>query len=156
MTRRSVSFLEEPTGRLYNSLIQYAQQRCPTALLVVRHSLPLSEKGESVLKRLDVFLKDKVTSSEWPGTKLIGRTADVYHFAFGSECAAALRQITHALYNWKQPGLPEDLCFLRDDGEPLLVSIAHEREGYLLLSEHELECLPDTFPEINSILDLEA
>ena len=50
---------------------------------------------------------------------------------------------------WRQPDLPEDLCLLRADGSPWLATIAHEADGFLLLSEAEREDLNTRVPALD-------
>jgi hypothetical protein len=63
-----------------------------------------------------------------------------------------LKKATNALYGWVQPELPEDLCLLRDEKEAWLVSIAHERDSYLCLSEDERSRLLDALPQLAALL----
>jgi hypothetical protein len=56
------------------------------------------------------------------------------------------------LYEWQQPERPEDLALLRRDGTPLLGSSAHERDGFLVLDEDELERLSLTLPWLPEVL----
>ncbi len=156
MDRACLSLRIEPQGDLYLKLIEYATTQCDVALLVVRHSVllaPLDPEGERVLEQLEPFLKRKAELSEWPGTELLGHTALVHYYNLEPQCVQILKQATDALYSWVQPRLPEDLCFLRSDGEPWLVSIAHERDAYLYLSEEEKLRLLSALPLIASLVD---
>ena len=69
--------------------------------------------------------------SEWPGTRLFSGTASVLHFTYCEEVKDILGRAVDGLYEWMAP-LPEDLCLLRGE-RPWLVSIAHERNGYLIV-----------------------
>ena len=153
MSRIHFDLLTEPTGDIYRTLIDYATLNCTTALLVVRHSIPLASRGKGVLDQLAAFLKQQEDSSEWPGTKLLDSTALVLRYEFRLECAHILKESAKALYDWKQPDLPEDLCFLRDAGDPWLVSVAHERDGFLHLSQEEARNLFVALPAIESMVD---
>lgn len=153
MSRIHFSLLEEPTGDVYRKLIDYATSNCHTALLVVRHSIPLASRGKGILDQLAAFLRRQEDSSEWPGTRLLDSTALVLQYEFGPGCANVLKESAEALYDWKQPSLPEDLCLLRDDADPWLVSIAHERDGYLYLSQDEARNLFSALPIIESLVD---
>jgi hypothetical protein len=59
------------------------------------------------------------------------QTTELSSYALTEECGAVISVLAECLYAWMQPALPEDLCLVREDGDPWLVSIAHEREGYL-------------------------
>jgi hypothetical protein len=154
MTRIILNLLAEPTGDVYRKLIDYAALNCKTALLVVRHTIPLAPQGKEVLDQLAIFLRQQEESSEWPGTNLLDSTALVLRYEFGLECAQVLKRFAGSLYNWQQPDFPEDLCLLRDDGEPWLVSIAHEKDGFLYLSQDEVRNLFNTLPAIESLVNV--
>lgn len=136
-------------------MLDLAIGKCKVALLVVRHSLPLSQNGEHALERLAPFLRQKVESSEWPGTTLLNGVASVYYYDFGVECAEALKEVTDSLYSWEQPNLPEDLCLLRANTEPWLVSISHERDGYVRLSREKTTQVAKVLPALCAIMQRE-
>lgn len=129
--------MQEPRGSLYQQLISASLRYCQTFLLVVRHSPPLAESGHATLRQLRAYLVDLEESPEWPGTRLFDDRATVSRFQLNNETATLLSSTVDGLYSWMQPAFPEDLCILRDDGTPWLVSIAHERDGYLLLTSDE-------------------
>lgn len=142
------SFTREPKDDVYQKLIDYALPYCENIVLVIRPSLPMSPAVSDVLNRLAPFLVEAIETSEWPGTKLLDETARVYRYKFTFESAPILKQAAPSLYGWTQPQLPEDLCLMRADGSPWLVSIAHEMDGYLELSVEEKNNLLVALPEI--------
>jgi hypothetical protein len=146
------TFTEEPSGQLYRALLDACVEHCQGGLLVERPSIGLSEQGTLVLERLRPWIQEEKQLGEWPGTKLHGHTALVRFFAFNPESAIVLKESAKALYDWQQPALPEDLCLLRPDGEPWLVSIAHERDGYLKISEEERDRFVKQLPGLAAIL----
>lgn len=107
-----------------------------------------------MLKRLAPFLREKVSSSEWPGTRLLNQRASVFCYNFGVECAQVLKEATNSLYAWQQPDLPEDLCLLFTDGDPWLVTISHERDSYLSLTEEEKAHLLNVAPDFGDLLEM--
>lgn len=56
------------------------------------------------------------------------------------------------LLEWQQPWLPEDLCFLHQDGEPALISTTHGGLVTLHLTLRELEDLETSVPGITQML----
>jgi hypothetical protein len=142
------------SGTMYHELLSYAMGVCSQALLVVRHppSLPLDGHGAEVLERLHPFLLRKIESSEWPGTKLFNHTASVFYYNFNSSCTSVIGNAADSLFSWLQPNLPEDLCLLKADGEPWLVSISHEKDGYLNMTDDEKRSLVNALPWIGPIL----
>jgi hypothetical protein len=62
---------------------------------------------------------------------------------------SVLIEASEGLFSWTQPELPEDLCLFRKDGEPWLVTIAHEKDGYLVLSPNESAALTESIPTLS-------
>jgi hypothetical protein len=144
------TFLSEPRGDLYRSLLRHDSSERRTALLVVQKGMTLSASGQQVLSRLAPFVHRQEVSSHWPGTELLrGRQATVYHFDLTAESADLLSEVVDGLFEWLQPELPEDLCILRSDGSPWLTSISHENDAWLELGSLEHEALS---PELKQIL----
>jgi hypothetical protein len=81
-----------------------------------------------------------------PGTKLLGSTRLVHEYAITPEVVAVLQETVSGMYEWQ--GSPEDLAFLRADGSELMLTIAHEAEGWLTLHESERDELLRRCPEI--------
>ena len=155
MKRFRWNFIIEPTGGLYRSLLEHAFPACDSVLLVVRRSQPLNESGRCLLSRLDAFLMRETERSEWPGTKLLDRTAQVFEFRFTPRSALVLKQAVDSLFAWRQPNFPEDLCLLRQDSTPWLVSISHEQDGFLNLASNEAVDLFRSWPDIRTMIKRE-
>ena len=148
----SFTFTEQPVGYVYRRLIDHALGECKSALLVVRPTLHLSSRAADVLMNLGTHLEQQWNGSEWPGTRLYDGSAELFRYNFDAECAEMLKQSANALYDWRQPELPEDLCLLRADGSPWLVSISHESDGYLYLTQTEMSRLATALPELVTLL----
>jgi hypothetical protein len=141
-------FLCEPSGDLYRRLIVFAASSQSVALLVVRPDMDLSAHGRKVVSDLQPFIIERVRSSKWPGTELLIDGAEVVYFRLSPDSAKILQSAAQSLYDWCQPELPEDLCFLLEDREPWLITIAHERDGYLRLNEWERRRLERALPDL--------
>jgi hypothetical protein len=128
-------FTREPSGGAYQELLEFCSSHSAVATLVIRRYDSLEEDALAVMELLRPFLIETAERSEWPGTRLIGHTATVYSYRVDEALVRALQTSASGLYQWQQPHRPEDLAFLRSDGHPLLVSIAHERDGYLDIDE---------------------
>jgi hypothetical protein len=142
--------VKEPIGEEYTQLINSALLYCDTFLFVIRPELGMSDLCKTLVNRLEPFLSQKTQESEWPGTKLSSGAADIYRFKLSRDSARILTEISDKLFAWVQPNLPEDLSFLRSSGEPWLVTISHEKDGYFNLSEEEMAA----FSKMNSRLIL--
>jgi hypothetical protein len=108
------------------------------------------------LARLGPFRIDAVRAREWPGTILLADQALVYSHRVAPGLQQVLQELASHLFEWGHPGAPEDLCFFRNDGSVILVTISHERDAYLLLSEQEFQHLPAKAPHLAVILRFEG
>ena len=152
MTRKLYNFTREPRDASYSALVDAGLSVCDKFLLVVRQTCSISAAATTLETRLRPYHLSQEDASEWPGTKLHSGSALVTYYAFNTHSASVLKSAAHGLYDWKQPDLPEDLCLLSPSGAPWLVSIAHESDAYLELTEKEYSSLVAIAPEIGSFL----
>jgi hypothetical protein len=149
-SQRSVfDLLRDLTRGEYEKLLEYATGHCCYAQVTVRDDLGLNETGLLAVRQLSAHLRSERRSSSWPGTTLLSGEATLYRYALNLGSCRILKAVAPSLYSWQQPSLPEDLCLLRDDGEPWLVSIAHEMDGYFVLTQSEHEGLVGALPELS-------
>ncbi len=144
------------SGPSYSAFLRHAVGICDKAILVVRNSMRLNLQGIEALHQLQPYLLEQTETSKWPGTELLGSTAFVFYYNFSPECEIVLERAVDALYSWLQPDLPEDLCLIRPDGHPYLVSISHEHYNYLNLTDSEKRSLEEALPWIGAMLALDA
>jgi len=152
MSMRTYSIAEEPAGAVYKDLLDAGARFCRRALVVVRPSIVLADAGGKVLELLRAWNGTEQMASEWPGTRLLKGTAALLTFDLNRESLLLLRSVP-GLYSWQQPDLPEDLCLLRADGTPWLVSISHENDAYLNLEEAEAALLRKDVPGLVLVAD---
>lgn len=143
MSHQLWNLVEEPRGQTYRSLIRYAARACSTAILVVRDNQGSNELTKIALDRLRPHLLNESRESRWPGTELLGATALVCRYSLNSECVEVIAELVDGLYDWRQPRMPEDLCLLRNSDEPWLVTISHERDAYLKVSNEEWQAISE-------------
>jgi hypothetical protein len=116
-----------------------AARNFASAFILVRRQV-LSEHGHAVLHSMDSELLERRNCREWPGTKLLSdEEAEINKFILTSRTENILAEAVPHLWAWVQPEMPEDLSFLRADGRPWFVSIAHERDAYFKLEEAEVQ-----------------
>ena len=144
----------EPKEGVYRDLIRYAMLCCTQFSLVVRSSIPLDEDGSQFIQTLKPFLVRTEKTSRWPGTQLIGDFADVSHYQLSSASAELITSVSTGLFQWMQPELPEDLCLFRTPNEPWLVTIAHERDAYVNLTDDERLALEGRIPQLELQADI--
>lgn len=149
MTRAVYNLLDDVKGEGYVQLLHHALSECDSFILIIRHSIDVNATAEAVLNRLEPSLISSEESSEWPGTKLLDSTALVNKYKLSPNTAADLAEVADGLFSWCQPELPEDLCLIRKDGDPWLVTIAHEEDAYMVLSPEESAALTENIPTLS-------
>ena len=121
------------------------------ALLVERKWT--TEEGRRILRQLDPWCVTAAPRSVWPGTRYFGSDVVVVReFTLSSQVVAALQTTVAGLYAW-EGGLPEDLAFLREDGEALMFGISHEKDGCVLLHQAERDTLLPECPGIADVIE---
>ena len=155
-TKKIYNFLEEPRGAIYQELLKYGLRICNEFILVVRPTLPLERNGKEILEQLTPFLREELHLQSWPGTTLLKGYARVHFYKLTPQSTAFLLNSANFLFDWCQPRLPEDLCLIRDDKSPWLVSVSHEKDSYLHLSKNELDHLLSTVPLLKELISPQA
>ena len=152
------SFVREPRDEVYRGLIGVLATMAHRVLLV-EHVLHLNDDkvlgnfsphGERLRLRLDPWCVIEEERSEWPGTS--GPIVMVREYRPSTEVVAALQTTVGGLYEW-QGGLPEDLAFLREDGEAMMFAISHENEGCIVLHPEERDRLLRECPGIEGCIE---
>jgi hypothetical protein len=146
----TVDLVNEPSGETYTRLLDWCGAQSNRIVLVRRSKTTLTPWGESLLQTLESHRVSSVESTTWPGTTLLGDTATVLTYENTSPVLDALKSGCDRLYGWVHPERPEDPIFLRADGTPLLVTIAHEQDGYLELTPEEYDVLRHALPELRT------
>ncbi|HEX6243626.1 MAG TPA: hypothetical protein VFZ61_22085 [Polyangiales bacterium] len=157
MSPTCLVFTTEPAGANYAALIDFCCSEASSFLCVVRD--PHLDPGASILThlvRLAPFLRGSARVTSWPGTELLAGHATLYRYGVGHGLQGALANVATDLFDWLQPRAPEDPCFQRADGTPLLVTTSHERDAYLLLQEHEFHRLRFAHPGLWACLTRES
>jgi hypothetical protein len=132
--------VRQPKRGVYRLMIDEAARACEYAVLVVEGKL--KRRGAELLRRLDPYIESVMQSSEWPGTRLLyGTRGLVYTLVLHRKCREILKRAVEGLFDWKPPHLPEDLCFLRADGSPWLVSSTCTASAFICLREDEKDAL---------------
>lgn len=149
-------FRSEPQHIDYFNLLDFSLTMKGYAVLVSLSEKSLNSNGRQCLNDLKPFLYDSSIASEWPGTKLYpGYSAYVYKFKIETHFIEIIKRYSNGLYDWISPDLPEDLSFLRFDGNPWLINTVHEGDSYLNLTDEEYSKLLEMFPSLRSLLIIE-
>jgi hypothetical protein len=142
----------EPVGDAYRRLLQALAPLVTTAKLVVRDTLDGPEV-QRCLVTLSPWIVARERASSWPGTQLIGHTAELITLTASAECLETLGHLVDGLLGWCHAAAPEDLSLYRPDGTFLLGSIAHEHDAFLELSREEFVALLASFPPLEEHFD---
>lgn len=127
----------EPASDSYRRMLHFAPTLCNQILLVIRTGNRIDPHALAVLESLQPQCLSAEERSQWPGTTLYGHTAHVRQYVLNEQSLSILSNSAHRLFEWLQPELPEDLCLLRSNDMPWLVSICHERDAFLRMTEDE-------------------
>lgn len=138
----------EPKGHLYYELIDFIKVFCDKFLLVERQTISFDLTAKNIIRDLNDYIVEEIKSNQWPGTILLNEEAWVRTYKLNSETEKIIKQATNRLFEWKQPRLLEDLCFLRFDGTSLLTSISHEEDAFFELFDNEKIVLFEKFPKL--------
>jgi hypothetical protein len=139
--RKTYDLVDEPTGDDYRALLLCARSQCDTAVLSVDGRRELDAAGAEIVERLAAQLRSDTRSGEVRRLR----------YQLTQECVDVLGEAP-GLYAWKQPQRPENLCLLRPDGSPWIVSIAVERIGYVEFTPFEKLLLGRVAPGLAAVL----
>lgn len=117
----------------------------------MRESPVPGSRAADALERLRSWRLSHAEVSAWPGTRLLG-SATLYVHRCAPSPASTLLELSDGLFEWVEPLLPEDLCFMAPSRRALLVNIAHEREAYLDLTAAEEGELQAESPSVYQLL----
>ncbi|MBF8984617.1 stage III sporulation protein AH [Lutibacter sp. B2] len=126
-----IDILNNPSNKRYKLLITYASEICQEFVVVIRHGVKLSTEGQQILEQLKPYLKKSLLSKEWPGTETEGAPSTLYYYHSNEKTKYILLQSANSLYSWVNPKLPEDLCFIKDNGNVWLYNVAHEEISWI-------------------------
>jgi hypothetical protein len=141
MTPRSVYNLRGGhSGGEYATLMVAVAPLATSFGLIVRSNLVrLSDKATDVLHSLEPMVMSVEEVAKWPGTELIGGRRSVrYSYRLEPASIDILIASASSLFDWVNPGLPEDLHLIRSDGSTVLGTVAQEGDAWLELNDQEV------------------
>jgi hypothetical protein len=140
MTRRVYAIVPKPEGDTYRALLAVVSTFAVHLGFIVRSTqVQLAQAATDVLRDLepDLLTIDEVAA--WPGTELKGgRRSRRFLYVLNAHSLGTVLDATDDLYKWVNPGLPEDLHFLRLDGSPVLGSVAQDLDAWVERNDTEL------------------
>jgi hypothetical protein len=136
--------------KVYKDVLQLALSFCNEAIVVIHRYKPLSQLNSSIdsmIARLQPFSLGISMSKSWPGGGSLIQECEIFRFVYCQDTIKIL-SVEDDFFSWQHPRLPEDLCLFRPNGEPWLITIAHEKIVQVLVSEHEARELTALMPDI--------
>ncbi|MEK4436833.1 hypothetical protein [Paenibacillus sp. FSL K6-2862] len=137
---RIIPFHTAPTGDAYRYLIDELIDKTARFFLVDRRQ----GRGDTpvevarVFERLKPYLIERCTMEEMMTRTRAFYTEGIYYIY---ECTPAsgkiLKEEADGFLDWLYPSLPEDLCFLNEDGSDYLFTEAHEDGCGMRITEQE-------------------
>jgi hypothetical protein len=117
-------------NKKYFQLLDYALNFCDKFLFVIREQNRKTLNLDYFLDELEKNLISIKIQNKWPGTELLYDTANVYYYHYNTETLMILKKYTKNFRDWEQPNLPEDICLLRNDETPWLITNIHEYDCF--------------------------
>ena len=126
----------------YQALLAAAEKRGGYCVLARRQSA--SSTCSLWVEQQAGNLESATETMRWPGTIVYDHSDRVtlLKYRVTPELITELRRAAQNPFEWLGPDMPEDLSFLRADGRPWFISIAHERDAFFKVLEDELVELP--------------
>jgi len=128
---RAFEITEEPKGKCYEALLDFASERCSQFSLVWRDQLDFETSAKEIKQPLRHFIVSRKRTTIWPGTEIFGGKSTVIHYRITKQTMRILRQVK-SLYSWLSPKFPEDLAFYTDIGCCWLATVSHEGMAWIV------------------------
>lgn len=126
-----INIATEIEDEKYKNLLNFCLDHCSRFLFVIRPNINLETRGKRLLKELEPYLIGSEIADRWPGTHLLSTNANIFTYELNVFSVRKLQEYANSLFQWRNPELPEDLCFLDGRNSPILVNIAHEKDSYI-------------------------
>ena len=129
-----------PEGSTYDALIDELVAASESMQWMIRPDVPRDPEVMELLHEFHAHLLGARELFEWSDVKVTsGKPAMLYIYESSPQLAEDLKQTARKLYDWRQPALPEDLTFFREEGENVLFEMTSEEETarFVELTEEE-------------------
>jgi hypothetical protein len=141
-----IEIYNDPKGEAYCWLIDYAMSRCPVFALADRGWKGSGNSCSRVFEALEPYLIRMQSCESAIGTSATAYSLEgtIYYYRCDPEAAIVIKEAASSLFAWQHPHLPEDLCFLDENGKDWLYNVAHERMAGLHIGETEGKEISET------------
>jgi hypothetical protein len=147
-----------PPGIPLEHVLSWCLRERAVDRLLLAMRLQKDERGREVPEPevedlIDSLFGDKILmrkkARRWPGTELVGHEGVVFLVSFDSSLIEPMVQAGELLHDWRhgnRPRLPEDPCLFRAGDEwPVLVTVTHERDAWILSEDRPSLCFGEPF-----------
>ncbi|MRN52705.1 leucine-rich repeat domain-containing protein [Paenibacillus monticola] len=151
-----MSFYTDPKGEVYERLIDFLIEHTDKFVLSEWHEhYGIVKPYTEIMDKLKPFLVEQCTMEEMQAKSGANYSQGTYYiYQCCTDAGIVLKEAVHGLYDWRQPQMPEDLCFWDAAGADYLYSVSHEKIMGIKMSEEEAEQLADSIPGL--FIQLEA
>lgn len=136
---RQFEIVNGVSGASYHRLLEFFASRAETYLFVVVNEAKISEECRCFVDELKSIGARAYYDNKWPGTTLLyGRKSLLIKGELTPEVFELILKKENALFSWRWPDSPEDLCLFDSRGDVLLSSTTHECFASVMLDDEDL------------------
>ncbi|MDR6717758.1 leucine-rich repeat domain-containing protein [Paenibacillus amylolyticus] len=157
----AVAFHTDPRGTAYELLIDELIEKTDRFMLVDRKYVEgdTPERVAKVLQRLEPYLIEKSTMEEMMMQSGAMYSEGIYYiYRCTPDSGQVLKEEANRFHDWLYPSLPDDLCFLKEDGSDYFYTVAHEHMYGMHITQEEaielMERIPGLFFELDRQKDI--
>lgn len=152
----AVAFHTDPRGTAYELLIDELIEKADRFVLVDRQRYEENEIPEvvRVLERLQPYLVEHATMEAMMLKSGAYYSEGTYYtYRCTPESGQVLKEEADRFHDWCYPSLPDDLCFMTEDGNDYFFSVAHEHMYGMRITYKEASELMERIPGLFFELD---
>ncbi|MFC9709808.1 leucine-rich repeat domain-containing protein [Paenibacillus sp. NPDC056933] len=152
----TVFFHTDPRSSAYEQLIDELIEKTDRFLLVDRRRYNEDEppRVSKVLGRLQPHLIESCTMEEMMMQSGAMYSEGIYYiYRCTPESGQILKEEANRFHDWLYPSLPDDLCFLKQDGSDYFFNVAHENIYGMHITQEEASDLMERIPGLFFRLD---
>lgn len=157
----AVAFHTDPSGTAYELLIDELIEKTDRFMLADRNYVEgyTLERVAKVLQRLEPYLIEKSTMEEMMMQSGAMYSEGIYYiYRCTPDSGQVLKEEANRFHDWLYPSLPDDLCFLKEDGSDYFYTVAHEHMYGMHITQKEaielMERIPGLFFELDRQRDI--
>lgn len=128
----SWNLIENPVGNTYQQLLEVLCDYSDTFYFITRKELTYKQE---ILEQFKPHMIETYQTKEWANTITLGPPATVYVMEANRDSCKLMQTLSHSLYDWVSPNLPEDLTFIKNNFAWFTCTTHEEFGGFSIRSE---------------------